>query len=188
MDPNKMNLISGHLLDPTQVTPEDIYLIDIARPLSYLCRGVGQCKFFFSVGQHSIHCAKEAEALGYSERVQLACLLHDGGEAYMNDIIRPVKQHISGFRSLERQFQRAILTRFGIGDVTEEEWNKVREIDNAMLTNEMKALFAGVDDLIPDPLVSTPAIAPRPFEEVEQEFSEMVCSLSSAVASPENNV
>ena len=151
MDPNKMNLISGHLLDPTQVTPEDIYLIDIARPLSYLCRGVGQCKFFFSVGQHSIHCAKEAEARGYSERVQLACLLHDG-------------------------------------DVTEEEWNKVREIDNAMLTNEMKALFAGVDDLIPDPLVSTPAIAPRPFEEVEQEFSEMVCSLSSAVASPENNV
>jgi 5'-deoxynucleotidase YfbR-like HD superfamily hydrolase len=37
---------------------------------------------------------KEAAARGYSERVQLACLLHDASEAYLSDVTRPVKQEL----------------------------------------------------------------------------------------------
>ena len=38
-------------------------------------------KHFYSVAQHSIACAEEAKARGYSARVQLGCLLHDASEA-----------------------------------------------------------------------------------------------------------
>ena len=35
-----MNTISGVLLDPQNVKPDDIRLYDIAHPLSFICRGV----------------------------------------------------------------------------------------------------------------------------------------------------
>ena len=137
-----MNTISGVLLDPKNVKADDIRLYDIAHPLSFICRGVGQVKHFLSVGQHCINCAKEAEGRGYSDRVILACLLHDGAEAYVSDIIRPVKVLLENFDEIEDRFQEAIYEHFGLGDLTEEERELVHLIDDAMLWNEAKELFA----------------------------------------------
>ncbi len=151
-----MNTISGVLLDPKNVKADDIRLYDIAHPLSFICRGVDQVKHFLSVGQHCINCAKEAEGRGYSDRVILACLLHDGAEAYVSDIIRPVKVLLENFDEIETRFQEAIYEHFGLGDLTEEERELVHLIDDAMLWNEAKELFAHVDELEP-PLLSTTA-------------------------------
>ena len=75
-----MGTFSGRRFDPLMMTPEDVVLEDIAHALSLLCRGGGQLKYFYSVGQHCINCMKEAEARGWSPRMQLACLLHDASE------------------------------------------------------------------------------------------------------------
>lgn len=172
-----MNTISGILLDPQKVTADDIRLYDIAHPLSFLCRGVGQVKHFLSVGQHCINCAKEAEGRGYSDRVVFACLLHDGAEAYVSDIIRPVKALLLNYAELESAFQEAIYEHFGLGDLTDEERELVHIIDDAMLWNEAKELFTHVDDLAPPLLSTIPNFKVREFQEVENEFSLMAVNL-----------
>lgn len=168
-----MNTISGILLDPSNVRPEDIRLYDIAHPLSLLCRGVGQVKHFLSIGQHCVNCAKEAEARGHSERVVLACLLHDGAEAYTSDVIRPVKVLLSDFDVVEDRFQKAIYEHFGLGDLTEEELAQVKAIDDDMLWNEAKHLFSHTEDLVPPVLQTVPNWDVRPFKDVEDEFTRM---------------
>lgn len=172
-----MNTISGVLLDPKHVKADDIRLYDIAHPLSFICRGVGQVKHFLSVGQHCINCAKEAEGRGYSDRVILACLLHDGAEAYVSDIIRPVKVLLENFDEIENRFQEAIYEHFGLGDLTEEERELVHLIDDAMLWNEAKELFAHVDELEPPLLSTIPNFKVRDFQDVENEFNLMAVNL-----------
>ena len=172
-----MNTISGVLLDPKNVKADDIRLYDIAHPLSFICRGVGQVKHFLSVGQHCINCAKEAEGRGYSDRVILACLLHDGAEAYVSDIIRPVKVLLENFDEIEDRFQEAIYEHFGLGDLTEEERELVHLIDDAMLWNDAKELFAHVDELEPPLLSTIPNFKVRDFQDVENEFNLMAVNL-----------
>ena len=60
------------MFDPIHPQPELIDIRDIAHALSMLCRANGHFHSFHSVGQHSIHCMKEARARGYSRRLQLA--------------------------------------------------------------------------------------------------------------------
>lgn len=171
MTPDKMNLYSGLCVDPLTMGPDDVTLIDIAHPLSLICRGVGQVKFFFSVAQHSINCAKEAEARRYDPHVQLACLLHDAGEAYCSDVIRPIKRRLTEYPRIEKNIQRQVLIHFGVVDVLDSDrWNYVREIDNAMMSNEAFTLFTDVGDLQPDPLAAPVDISFHPFEDVENEF------------------
>lgn len=71
---------------PLDPEADKIEITDVAHALSLICRGNGHVKTFFSVGQHCIHCALEAEARGYGSRIALACLLHDASEAYMSDV------------------------------------------------------------------------------------------------------
>lgn len=173
-----MNTISGILLDPVNVTADDICLYDIAHPLSYICRGTGQVKFFFSVAQHCLNCAYEARARGYSDRVVLAALLHDGSEAYMSDVIRPIKVHIDAFYEIESRFVSAIYEHFGLGDLSEDELAKVTEIDDDMLWNEAKALFSRADDIEPPKLSCNVRIEERPFAEIEEEYIALANELA----------
>ena len=68
-----MNLFSGYRIDPLHIKEDDIYLEDIAHALSLICRGNGHIKYFYSVAQHSLNCAKEAQSRGYSKHVVLSC-------------------------------------------------------------------------------------------------------------------
>ena len=74
---------------PTRPNPDGVRIADVAHALSLLCRGNGHVKTFFSVGQHCLHCAREALARNHSRRVALACLLHDASEAYLSDVPGP---------------------------------------------------------------------------------------------------
>ena len=85
---------SHKMFDPLNPNTSLIDITDIAHSLAMLCRANGHFKSFYSVGQHCINCAREAAARGYSRKVQLACLLHDGSEAYLSDVTRPVKQEL----------------------------------------------------------------------------------------------
>lgn len=167
----------GNKVDPLSVKAEDITLEDIAHALSLMCRGNGQVVHFYSVGQHCINCAKEAKARGWNERLQLGCLLHDAAEAYMSDLITPIKVYMPQYYEIEDKFLEAVYEKFGLADLTEEEWNMIMEVDRALLTYDLVELLK---EPVPDEgyqVVRIPDIDFRPFEEVEKEYKDLAETL-----------
>lgn len=156
-----MNTYTGNKIDPMNMTTSDISIQDIAHALSLTCRGGGHVSYFFSVAQHSINCMNEAKARGWSERLQLACLLHDASEAYISDIIRPVKAHLSNYLEIESSIMNVILERFGLADLSEEENAMWKQIDDEMMNFELKNLMKGEEYRNTDNLSSVPAEAER---------------------------
>ena len=167
---NTMTTYSGRKFDPMQMTPEDVYLEDIAHALSLLCRGGGQLRYFYSVGQHSLNCAAEAKARGWSERQQAACLLHDASEAYISDIIRPVKIYLSNYLEIESQIMQTILKRFSLDDLTEEENRRWKQIDDEILALELRKLLCGEEDRAVPKLCSVPDLTEHMPGEIEKAF------------------
>lgn len=156
---------------------EDIDIIDIAHALSLLCRANGHFKHFYSVGLHSINCAHEAMARGYSNNVILGCLLHDGSEAYLADITRPVKKHLRKYLDIEEVLQSKIFEKW-IPSLSEDEKKLIFEIDDAILYYEFTNLFGEkIFDYVPD-LNSQPKFEYVEFSKVEKEFSDLFSQLT----------
>lgn len=132
---------SGIMFDPLDPEPEKISILDIAHALPMLCRANGHFKSFYSVGLHCINCMAEAEARGYSIRVQLASLLHDGSEAYLSDVTRPVKKELPRYVEIEGPLQECIWNKFMGAPLTEEERRQVFQVDDALLYHEFIALM-----------------------------------------------
>ncbi|MBR5505068.1 MAG: phosphohydrolase, partial [Clostridia bacterium] len=99
---------------------EDIDIADIAHALSMIARANGHFPQFHSVAQHSIECAREALARGLGSKIALACLLHDGAEAYMADVTTPVKSRLADYRVYEDKLIDMIYQKF-IGALSDEE-------------------------------------------------------------------
>ena len=98
-----MNTYTGRVFNPLEMVPDNVAIEDIAHALSMMCRGNGHLRFFYSVGLHSINCAQEAIARGYQTGTALACLLHDATEAYIADLIRPVKNQLPEYEVIENK-------------------------------------------------------------------------------------
>jgi uncharacterized protein len=125
-------LASGNrfwLFDPR---PEDVHIEDIAHGLSNICRFSGQSRKFFSVAQHSVLVSEQL-----TKPYQLAGLLHDAAEAYVGDIITPVKHAIKGFDKIEAKIMGAIRTRFGL-DEGRSFWNEVKKADDMIMATEFR--------------------------------------------------
>lgn len=176
---NTMTTFTGRHFDPMQIRTEDICIEDIAHALSLMCRGGGHLKYFYSVAQHSLNCAAEAKARGWSERLQLACLLHDASEAYLSDIIRPVKANLTGYLEIESRIMEKILEKFNLSDLTEEERRMWKQIDDEMLYYELKNLMSGEEDLAAPELCALPDISERNWQNVETDFLRTAHTLIS---------
>ncbi len=165
-----MNTFSGKCFDPMQMQPFDVSIDDISHALSLLCRGAGHIKAFYSVAQHSLNCAQEARERGYSKRTQLICLLHDASEAYISDVIRPVKAHLTNYLTIEQSIMAVIFKKFGIGPLTEKETVIWKEIDDAVMCYELKYLMPGCEDQPQLSLTSVPDLYEKAPIDVEHNF------------------
>lgn len=164
---------TGMHFNPIRPEEEKIFIQDIAHALSLLCRGNGHVSCFFSVGQHCIHCAKEAEARGYSARVCLACLLHDAGEAYMSDVTSPLKQHLPEYREYENKLLEIIYQKY-LGDpLTPAERSQVDTIDHEMLYYDLKELLGEEQERTAPEMKTSFSYAMRPFDDVEEEYKAL---------------
>ena len=169
---NVMNTYNKKIFDPWHMTTNDVDIRDIAHALSLLCRGCGHVKFFYSVGLHCLNCANEAISRQYEPKIQLACLLHDASEAYISDIIRPVKSKLLEYQQLENKIINTIYEHFNL-QLNTEDLKKVKAIDDDMLKNEMPIIFSTcLLDNIPK-LASNPIIEELPFKKVEQDYLNM---------------
>lgn len=137
---NHIRTYTGVYLDPFDISPAQVRIEDIAHALSLATRANGHIEHFYSVAQHCVNCALEARARGLSARVQRACLLHDASECYLADVPRPVKHRLIGYAEAEEKATAVIEEALGIADLSEAERSSVREIDDALLYYEFKAL------------------------------------------------
>lgn len=164
---------TGKHFDPTAPEENLIDLSDIGHALSLICRGNGHVKYFYSVAQHSIACCREAQARGYSDRVQLACPLHDASEAYMSDVTRPVKALLTEYLKVEENLQNMIWNKYLKTPLTKEEKQQVFEVDDDMLAYEFAKIMP---EKIRDTEVKLKADIQCEFKimsEVEDEFLEL---------------
>lgn len=99
---------SCYLFSPekSSITPEDI-----AKILSRTPRWGGRSKVFYSVAEHCLHvssmCSNENRLLG---------LLHDAPEAYLGDVISPLKRRLGAlYHELEENWAWEIGHRLGVG-------------------------------------------------------------------------
>lgn len=158
------------MFDPIAPDPALIDQRDIAHALSLLCRANGHFPTFYSVCQHSLACREEAKARGLSKRLQLACLLHDGSEAYLSDVTRPVKAVMPLYLEYEAPLQEAIWNKWLGSPLTAEERKTVFEIDDALLYHEFLT-HTGYPVADTEPQIwSAPSFAFVPFAQVEQAF------------------
>lgn len=161
---------TGKHFHPLTPSPDEIDIGDIAHALPLICRGNGHVKTFFSVGQHCIHCAQEAEARGYEPRLVLACLIHDASECYMSDLPRPFKQQMKTYIELEEKLLSMIYEKFLGSDLTAEEQKLVKMIDDDMLYWDLLRLLDEKTDR-PAPVMNSEfGYDMIPFTQVEDKY------------------
>ncbi len=179
--PNNIITYTKIRMSPIDPKPEDISIYDIAHSLSFMCRANGHISHFFSVAQHSINCCYEAMNRAFPERLQLALLLHDGSEAYLADITRPVKRSLEYYLEIEERLQRMIYKTFGLENITAEEQAIIDEIDNSMLHYEF--LMLADEKIYKDEpkLTGEYSFGFREFKDVENEFLGLFTRLSASV-------
>jgi hypothetical protein len=155
---NWMQTVSGRQFWPLDPHVDDIDINDIAHALAMQPRYGGHCRQFYSVAEHSYLVSKEVE-MRYGTAPARAALLHDASEAYLVDIPRPIKAHLSNYKQLETALCECIARKYGVPYP----WPKeVLEIDERILLDERERLLtkspAPPGDGWPDHLEPTGAV------------------------------
>ncbi len=153
---------SGGRAYPLGLDPEAVLIEDIAHSLSQQCRYAGHTSEFWSVGAHSLEvsrrieqryadlnmgrCPKDPEwanpAWFYGcddARIAALCgLLHDACEAYLQDIVKPVKPLVQGYDKWEANVELAIAERFSLPMPFP---HVVKMVDDEMVRHEVANFF-----------------------------------------------
>lgn len=83
---------SGIQFDVLNPQPYQFEIHDIARALSHICRYNGHLPGFYSVAEHSFRVSEWLDNKGEDPIICLTGLLHDAAEAYIGDMVRPIKR------------------------------------------------------------------------------------------------
>lgn len=157
------------LLDPQ---PNQIDISDIAHGLAFQCRFNGQTTRFYSVAQHSLMVAAILP-----DYLKLAGLLHDAAEAYVGDVIQPLKQLLPEFHLIEHRFMQVIGLRLGINLGHHAE---VKKADLIALATEKRDLlprernrWPELEGIVPLSRLTLPMSA----EQAEEAFTRMFFAL-----------
>ncbi len=158
---------------PLDARPSEIQIEDIAHALATTTRYGGHTLGYYSVAQHSVlvsqACKPEHALWG---------LLHDAAEAYLGDVVRPVKHGpgMEPFRQFEDALMTMICTRFGLSYW---EPDSVKWADAALLATEKRDLLRKMQEPMgevewlhgaPSSQALSTTIVPWEWREAEQEF------------------
>lgn len=134
MDAPYVSTYLGNRFFLTRPHIDDVAIEDIAHGLAYQCRFNGQTSAFYSVAQHSL---MVMALVPESER--LPALLHDAAEAYLGDMVKPLKNLFPEFSAIESRVMEIIGQRFGV-DLTRLH-PSIKEADLVALATEKRDLM-----------------------------------------------
>ena len=184
-DDHVFTTFSGKRINFAAPEESDFDISDIAHALSRIPRYGGHlpCEHY-SVGQHSVLVARAAQLL-YRERhnedppkaLLLRALLHDAQEAYLGDVVSPLKGLLPEYKALEAKFEAALAKHFCI---TDEYGEWVAQADSALYaaeTHQLRGYTKEHFDKLQNPMLwdrrSIVSINKRATaEEVKAEFLE----------------
>lgn len=109
-----MTTLSGIKLNLLLPTSDMIEIGDIASGLANNSHFAGQTPYFFSIAQHCVLVCDEyaIQNPDASDNMKLLALLHDAAEAYIGDMIKPLKVFLPDFVRLEHEIMMAVAARF----------------------------------------------------------------------------
>jgi len=130
---------TGRPFWPLHPTVDGLSIIDIAHALSNQCRYSGHVAWFYPTGQHCCLLADYCIEQGYGPLVALQLLMHDGAEAYLVDVPRPVKQYMPQYRLWDHAVNTCIREWMG--------WSNIPipavqdDLDSRIIVDERAALM-----------------------------------------------
>ncbi len=163
-----------HVLDPR---PEEIDLADIARNLSRAARFAGATRGdwpAWTVADHSVLCGWLA-LIERRPAVVCAALMHDAAEAFLGDLVRPVKVAVPAFARIEARLLDVIAERFGL-DPAAFRSPEVKRIDNLACATEAAALLPGAPRFPGLPEPAGIAVRPEGAEAARLDFLDWCAS------------
>lgn len=128
-----MATYKGNRFDFNNMGKTVLDIEDIAHSLSLVCRFGGHCREFYSVAQHSVYVSQLCKP-----DHKLAGLLHDATEAYIGDMVTPLKRLVPDFQNYEGDLWRVLAKQFGL---PREMPQDVRDADITMLAAEARDLL-----------------------------------------------
>lgn len=150
-----VSTVSGNRFYPLEPRIDRVAIEDIAHGLAYQCRFNGQTQAFYSVAQHSLVVASLVPT-----DLRLAALLHDAAEAYLGDMVKPLKVLLPEFAAIEEKVSAIIAGAFGI-DFSD--YGPIKRADLIALATEKRDLmphsverWAYLDDIRPLPATIVP--------------------------------
>ncbi len=108
--------LTGKQFNLFEPTPEMIDIQDIAAGLANKGHFSGLTPSYFSIAQHSVLVCDEFSFWDFfiDPKLKLLALLHDAAEAYIGDMIKPLKVRIPQFSQVEENIMKAICARYGL--------------------------------------------------------------------------
>lgn len=180
---NPMMLTQTRAIDPLDPTSWSPIIGELVLSLPNINRYNGHTLFPYSVAQHSLICAeigRSAYALTKPHQ-QLALLLHDGAEAYLQDIIRPLKQfstddYLDSEEVITQKIWESLPLRHSeMEDILSSPFNEfLKEIDTRLAVTEVLQLLPKHHDPIPPYKPYDYRIIERTHHEVRTSFVSQI--------------
>lgn len=128
-----ISTFKGNRFFPAEPRIDGIDIEDIAHGLAYQCRFNGQTSAFYSVAQHSLMVAELVPPA-----LHRAALLHDAAEAYLGDMVKPLKALVPDFSRIEAGVTELIAHAFGV-DFSD--YHTIKHADLVALATEKRDLM-----------------------------------------------
>lgn len=140
-----IQVASGRKFDILNPTLDMIEVDDIATALAKTCRYGGHTVGYYSVAEHSVVLSRQAP----NKIVARHLLMHDAAEAYIGDIVYPLKAVLRPIIApIEEKIEALIAERFGLSYP----WpTYVKEYDHDILYDERIAFMGYTPGPYPGP-------------------------------------
>jgi len=171
---------SGLAFDLIDPAPAMVSIKDIALSLANQCRFNGHTKRFYSVAEHCLYVSRVLP-----RELAFCGLMHDAAEAYVGDMVSPLKALLPSFRDVEGRVWDAISRRFRLPTAIPAE---VEDADRRLLATELEWLLLAPPkpwDAMPVPFelgeigLDHPGQLGLPPREAHRRFLERFADLSA---------